>query len=124
MANLLRSGTEWLGSVFGTHVSETLEYRRANGPVATLRLTPGATDAENVQDASITLMERNHDYLTTVADFEAAFGVGERPRLGDEILHGERVMRVSPIGSSPCWRYCDTHANRLRIHTQHYSGRE
>lgn len=121
MANLLNSGMAWLARVHATHASDARLYTRLDGDAAELPLTAGETENEGPADASLVVTHRTTDFLCPLEDFEAAFGAGARPQVGEKITVGTTTRRVSQLGDSPAWRFTDGHETRLRIHTTLYT---
>lgn len=120
MANLLKTGSDWLQSQQQSHATSEILYRRGEHSVA-LDAIIGRTEYEATDEYGITIQTESRDYLPLAADL-ILDGEETLPQIGDTIeeTDGDRtiVYEVLPIGQQPHWRYSDTFRKRLRIHTK------
>ena len=97
----------------GTEVT----YRRKNGQSATLTVVLGNTRSEKENDRQMVTIVKTDDAIIATADFETAFGSGERPDSGDVIERSGRRYVVRPLSQTdPAWRISDPKGIQIRVH--------
>jgi hypothetical protein len=127
MADLLQTGTAWLGDMRTAHLSHPVTYCRpstASGQVAEVEVA--ATVGKTVFDIedSYGAVERfeSRDFLISAGELVLS-GQPVEPRPGDRIKEpaGGKVLVYEAMapGKAPCWRWSDPFRRTLRIHTKH-----
>lgn len=120
MANLLKTGSDWLQAKQQDYATSEILYRRGDHSV-TLDAIIGRTEYEATDEYGITIQTESRDYLPLAADL-ILDGEVTLPQIGDTIKETDGevtvVYEVLPIGQQPHWRYSDTFRKRLRIHTK------
>lgn len=118
MANLMRTGAEWLSGKLKAEASETVTYTRGADSVSGgLAATPGETSYEHLDSDGISVEARVRDFTFEAADLVLASAV-VLPAKGDLIVLGTTTYEVLPVGGGEVHRYCDRNNIRLRVHTK------
>jgi hypothetical protein len=121
MADLLKTGSDWLQQQRKTYASREVTYRRGVNSVL-VRATIGRTVFEQDDGAGAILRTEVRDYLIDAVDLVLT-GQAVLPERGDQIEEIEGTTRftyeVMPLGTEPHWRYSDPYRKTLRIHTKH-----
>ncbi len=121
MADLLKTGSDWLEDMRVAHASRTVAYHRSFDFVE-IQATPGETMFEVDTEHGIERIE-SRDFLILAADL-ILLGVETLPQRGDRIKEpagagGElKVYEVMAPGDGPPWRYSDNYRKTLRVHTK------
>ena len=122
MADLLKTGSDWLEGMRVAHASMTVEYYRELNYVE-LKATPGETTFEvDTGQGTIERIE-SRDFLILAADL-ILLGMVTLPQRGDQIKEPigaggtELVYEVMSPGDGPPWRYSDNYRKTLRVHTK------
>jgi hypothetical protein len=119
MANMLKTGAQWLSDMRTAHMAEQLTYKRSNTTV-TVMGTPGKTDYEVADESGLKVGSQVTDFLIIAADLILG-GVVTTPQHGDQIIFGSSVYEVLNLPGDGCWRYSDPYKIALRIHTKQIS---
>jgi len=111
MADLLRTGSQWLEQMRTSHCSSPVEYRR-NGQAIEVQATFGRTRFEVADESGLTIQAQVWDFLigADVLDFE--------PEPGDVIAANGRAYEVMNLAGDGCWRWSDPYRQTYRIHTK------
>jgi hypothetical protein len=130
MANLLKTGSDWLQSQQDAHATSSVVYGRGAGSGAdtvTVNAIIGRTEFDASDEYGITIRTESRDYLILAADL-ILDGETVLPERGDTITETDGdftlVYEVLPIGNQPHWRYSDPFRKRLRVHTKLLSRTE
>lgn len=120
MANLLQTGSAWLGEQMASHAATDVLYRRGALSV-TVPAVIGETAAEDVDLDEQVRRSRERDFLVRVADLLLG-GEAVTPLPGDRIEHEVNgVTHTFIVGPQPggeqAWRYATPHHHQYRIHT-------
>lgn len=119
MTDLLKTGSDWLGSMMKSHASQSVEYFRETGSVV-VSATLGRTFYDDADDNGLTVKSHTTDFIIDSADL-LLNSVEIEPTVGDliKVTRADRVdvFEVSRLAGS-CWQYSDTYAQRYRIHTR------
>jgi len=115
MADLLKTGVEWLAAQAREHVSRLVTYRRG----ATVLTGVPAVVSSSVlrvadRNGNVRIVRTERDYLIWVDDL-AALGQPADGDLIDDATDGRRY-EVRPVMSEPAWRYSDARHERFRVH--------
>lgn len=118
MADLLKTGAEWLRDRLKAHASRQVTYRRAAASV-TLTATVGSSLLKVASGSygEMQLVRTDRDYLIDAADLVLNDTVVE-PAAGDQIdddTDGRTYEVLAPRGEPP-WRYSDNRRTILRVH--------
>lgn len=117
MANILKTGSQWLHSKRKAYESESGTYSRA-ASTATILFTKRKTDFQIVDgDSQIPVEGRLDDFVIHAADLIIGGSV-VKPQRGDKITLGGIVYEVLNDSEGKCWRYEDQYNEELRIHTK------
>ena len=117
MADLFATGVASLAATLKAYAGTDVTYRRKDGRSATLTVTLGNTQSEQENDRNLVTVIKTDDVLITTADFETAFGEGERPDSGDVVERASRLFRVRPLSQNePAWRNSDPKGIVIRVH--------
>lgn len=107
-------------AALGVH-GETITYRRGEQAIADVRVLPGKSEAEVINDRGLATVIELHDWLilSSVLQLDDAPLLPER---GDviELVDGEITLQFAvlhPDGNQAPFRRCDTNGTVLRIHT-------
>lgn len=120
MANLLRTGAQWMSGKLKAEASELVTYTRASDSVSGgLYVTPGETRFEKLDSDGLSIEARVRDFTFEAADLVLS-SVTVLPAKGDQIVMGTTTYEVLPIGGGELWRPCDRSepAIRIRVHTK------
>ena len=111
--NMLQNGLAWLAQKQKRHVSSRVYYYRDEicHPV---NATLGRTKYDIEDEYGLRIMAHTTDFLINAADLDLV------PQVGDQIVCDKIVYEVLELGQSGCWRWCDPHGIRRRIHTRQY----
>ncbi len=121
MADLLKTASDWLGSMFQTHASRSVVYSRSTSTVA-LSATVGRTVHEVMNSLGLVIATESRDFLFP-ADNLVLGGVVVEPESGDRITDTQGsvdcVYEVMPFGpGSQTFRYSDADHTYIRVHTK------
>ncbi len=121
MADLLKTGSDWLEEQRKKHCSTTVTYRRGEDSVE-VNATIGRGEFEVESDYGVIERTESRDFLILAADLVLG-GVAAMPQRGDRIREADDgktyVYEVMAPGSEPVWRYSDPYRKTLRVHTKH-----
>lgn len=120
MAELIKTGSDWLQDKLAAKVATTITIRRGTS-TASVSATVGRTRFGQEAEGALIESFESRDYMIDTADYD--FGGGAvLPARGDEI--DETVGGVTYTygimadQGEPQWRYSDPYRKRLRIHTK------
>jgi hypothetical protein len=121
MTDMLKSASDWLGSMFQSHASRSVAYAR-NANSVTVTATVGKTVHEVLNNLGLTVATESRDFIIPASQIVPTGTVTE-PEAGDRITDTQSgtdyVYEVMPFGKkSKCFRYCDADHTTLRIHTK------
>lgn len=121
MTDLLKTASDWLGSMFQTHASRSVTYTRGDN-TASISATVGRTVHEVMNSLGIMIATESRDFMFPTSDLVLG-SVQSEPQAGDRIsdVQGTTtfVYEVMPFGKdSRCFRYCDADHTTLRVHTK------
>lgn len=118
MADMLRTGLDWLAGQMITHASREVIYRRGNLTV-TVSASVGQTLMKLGQDGQLWMQWTDRDYLIRTEDlvFNEQQAYPEKGDIIEDTVAGKRYEVLSPTGESP-WRFSDPQGLLLRIHTK------
>ncbi|MCC7350211.1 MAG: hypothetical protein IT446_06545 [Phycisphaerales bacterium] len=114
MADLLRTGSNWLERMRTEHAASEVEYHRPPDAKVVLA-TFGRTEYELENESGLRTGAMAADFLILADDVASPFG---HPRPGDWIVADGRRYEVMNLGSGGCWRYSDPFRQTCRIHTK------
>lgn len=113
MADLLASGTAWLGAQLKEHASTAVTYSR-DGASLPLQATVGATEFD-VQDGDAGIRRVvSRDYLVLLADLASL----SEPQRGDRIVEPAGTFEVMSPGGGDQVFSLDPQRVMARIHTK------
>jgi hypothetical protein len=116
MADLLLQGAAWLAGQMKANAASAVVYGRGAASLP-ITATRGRSTFE-IQDGSGGLLTvESIDWIIDPDDLVFS-GSAVLPQKGDRITAGTLVCEVLPIGSEPCWRWCDQYRRQMRIHTK------
>lgn len=118
MADILRSGVEYLRDTLQGYVSSSITYTRSGTGSVTIDATvsvntAAATDAQG----NLRTEWRDRDYIVVAADMVIG-STAITPRRGDRITDGSDTYEVQSQGSEPVYRPADAYGLMWRIHTR------
>ncbi|MDO8302880.1 MAG: hypothetical protein Q7T18_06550 [Sedimentisphaerales bacterium] len=117
MANILKTGTEWLSDMRKAHMSESVTYKRGVITVQVLG-TRGVTKFEVADESGLSVYGQIADWLILTNDLVLG-SIHVEPKLGDRITDADgKVFEVVFLSGDGCWRYSDPHQITMRIHTK------
>ncbi|MBN2377055.1 MAG: hypothetical protein JXD22_11680 [Sedimentisphaerales bacterium] len=119
MTDLLKTGSDWLGSMMKTHASQSVVYWRDVNSV-TVDATLGRTFYDDVDGNGFAVKSHTTDFIIDTDDL-LLNSVKIEPEVGDliKVTRADRVdvFEVSRLSDS-CWNYSDAYAQFFRIHTR------
>lgn len=136
MANLLKSGAQWLHQTLAASSSETVLYRRMGGFPSgkSMPATIGETGYPVEQTEGVFIQSQWRDFIILKEEFRHTDGRLYLPGVGDTISLTRNdddrsgrpweewppslIYEVRSPGNEPCWRWSDRFETALRIHTQ------
>lgn len=122
MADLLKTGSDWLCEQLKSHGSSAVVYKRGASTV-TVQAQRGSSEAERNDTSGLVVEIEQRDYLILAADLVLG-GVAVEPQRGDKIEDTDasgvtRVFEVLPLmQGEPCWRWSDSYFKKFRIHAK------
>jgi hypothetical protein len=121
MADMLRTGQEWLANQLKTHASSTVVYQKGVSQASVVAII-GRT-LMKIEDGygGVHMQWTDRDFL--IAPNELVLASSQvLPERGDTIresMDGKvYIYEVNAPGSEPPWRWSDPHRKLLRIHTK------
>jgi len=114
MTDLLRQGSQWLGSMLGRHAASPVTYRRGETELE-VNVTFGRTEYEVEDDYGLRVGTEVTDFLVLGADLSPTFG---EPEAGDQIVADGVVHEVMSLAGQGHWRWSDPHRTTMRIHAK------
>ena len=121
MADLLKTGSDWLEDMREAHASGTVVYSRGEDSVE-IAATIGRTEFEIDNGYGVIERTESRDFLLSAAALVLG-GVLAWPQRGDRIAEnvGEDtyIYEVMAPGNEPPWRYADSYRRTFRAHTKH-----
>ncbi len=112
MANLLKTGSDWLESMREAHCSSPVAYRRGVDS-HDLNATYGQTEYEVDDGDGATINTYVVDFLVLASALPF-----DEPEIGDQVVADGRVYEVLPVSGQGCWRWSDRFSKTMRIHTK------
>lgn len=121
MADLLKTGTEWLEQKRSAHMAQTVTYQRGSDFVE-VSATVGRTLFQVEREGGIVEQWESRDFIVATADLVLS-GLTVLPAVGDRILEVGGALQftyqvLGPNPSEPPFRYSDSYRMALRIHTK------
>lgn len=118
----LAAATRRLNAAMARLTSEPIVYEHAAGAITIPGATHGRGQIETGDEFGIAHLAETDDWLLDAAALTVA-GEPYRPRPGDRIRQTdaqgrETTYEVQHPGNEEPWRWCDSHRQRLRIHTK------
>jgi len=110
MANMLRTGTSWLGNQRVAHASSEVTYRTLTG-TCTVNATYGDTRVDVTDESGMTVVAKVWDFIIKASELEA------EPEPGDIITADGNQYEVMNLGGE-AWRYSDPYRTAYRVHTK------
>lgn len=111
MADLLKTGTDWLHDQLAAHAASEIVYRRVITSLA-ITATVGGTRTEVVEEEGASYLTEQRDFIVLAVDLAGLFP----PQRGDLITHGDRDYEVLPRGpNEDVWRWSDRHHKAVRV---------
>jgi hypothetical protein len=112
VADLLKTGTDWLAAELRAHAAAPILYRR-DATELSLVATPAATRTEVVDQEGASYLAERRDFLLLAADLAGL----HPPRRGDKIVHDGREYEILPRGpDEDVWRWSDRYHQALRVY--------
>ena len=118
MADLLRTGVEWLAQKRAAHCASAESYRRFGQADQSVVATYGRTDVEVADESGLTIIAHVWDFLINVESLAL------EPEPGDVIIADGRRYEVMRLGGGGCWRWSDSYRVTMRIHTKDVGANE
>ncbi|MCL2348433.1 MAG: hypothetical protein FWC50_09255 [Planctomycetaceae bacterium] len=109
--NMLQNGLDWLAKKQKRHVSSRVYYYR-DEICYPVNATLGRTKFDMEDDYGVRITAHTIDFLINASDLELI------PKVGDRIISDKTAHEVLELGAAGCWRWCDPHGIRRRIHTK------
>ena len=109
--NILQNGLDWLAKKQKRHVSSRVYYYR-DEICYPVNATLGRTKFDMEDDYGVRITAHTIDFLINAADLDLV------PKVGDRIISDKIAHEVLELGVAGCWRWCDPHGIRRRIHTR------
>ena len=97
MYDLLADAESWLADVHKASVSQDVVYQRGSSSVS-LKATAGSTDSMQTDQGGVLVGYTSRNWLIQAADL-VLDGRTVVPEVGDTIVHGGRVFRVTTDNS-------------------------
>ena len=116
MANILKTGAQWLSDMQQEHMSETVTYKRGVITVQVLG-TRGTTKFEVADESGLSVYGQIEDWIFVTAKMLLG-GILIEPKKGDLIITSTKTFEVVFLSGDGCWRYSDPHQITMRIHTK------
>lgn len=120
MANVLKTGSDWLMGVLTEKVATTVNIRRASSRTANVTATVGTTQHQQEGELGIVYWE-SRDYLIDAASY-AFGGTASEPKHGDLIEETQggvtHTYEVMGDQGTTAWRWSDDYRTKYRIHTK------
>ena len=122
MADLLKTGAEWLAGQLKNHASQTVTYQRCDNAIALeLQASPVRRLLEVVTNTQAVDKIELWDFEITAADLVFG-GVVVRPKEGDKITWVDGgvtcVHKALPAPDGAVWEFLDGRGVMLVIHTK------
>lgn len=118
MADLLRTGSDFLQDMQKTHVSQLVTYERGAYSVD-VYATVATKPRETLDAAGQVVIADQTDFLIHTADL-ILNSVAVLPARGDTITdqNGDEWQVLPAVAGEDHWRYSDAYKRRLRIHAK------
>lgn len=122
MADLLKTGSDWLCDQLKSHGSSEVVYTRGEDSVTVLAQR-GKSEVERNDSTGLVVEIERRDYLILAADL-VIDGSAIEPQRGDLIEDtgddgATRIFEVLPlIQGEPCWSWSDSYFKKRRIHAK------
>ena len=121
MANVIKSGSNWLMDQLKSKVGTTIALRRASARTAGVTATVGSSDHQQVDDLGGVIFWESRDYLIEASDYTFG-GVASEPKRGDLIEETQdgvtQFYEVMGDQGTVAWRWSDDYRRKYRIHTK------
>jgi hypothetical protein len=112
MANLLKTGSDWLEQMRTAHCSSPVTYKR-DAQALEINVTLGRTDYEVATEGGLNVGAHAWDFLILADD------LGFEPESGDIIEADGQRYEVMALGDdTKGWRWSDPYRTTVRIHTK------
>jgi len=115
MANILKTGIQFLADKLKAHASETVIYKRGADTV-TICATFGKTNYQIEGDCGFKIGGEITDFLIAPSDLIIG-GLLTLPKAGDQIQIDSALYEAQFIGDG-CWRYSDPFRKIIHLHTK------
>ncbi|HBG25671.1 MAG: hypothetical protein A2Y10_02475 [Planctomycetes bacterium GWF2_41_51] len=115
MANLLKTGIQFLADKLKAHASETVIYKRGADTV-TICATFGKTNYQIEDDSGFQIGGQITDFLFDAEDL-IIDGLLTVPKAGDQIQTDSAIYEALFLQDG-CWRYSDPYRKIIRLHTK------
>jgi hypothetical protein len=109
--NMLHNGLDWLAQKQKRHVSTRVWYCR-DEVYYPVNATLGRTKYDVEEEYGLRITANSIDFLINADELNLV------PRVGDRIVCDKSVYEVLELGVTGCWRWCDPHGIKRRIHTK------
>lgn len=117
MADLLKTGSDWLAAQMKAHASQSVIYSRGGSTVVILAL-PGRTEFEQEDAGGVQTSFHTRDFIVDAADLVLNL-VAIVPQRGDRITDPDgHIYEVLPDRGQPTHGDANPYHTRLRIHTK------
>ncbi|MDR1491459.1 MAG: hypothetical protein LBT05_01865 [Planctomycetaceae bacterium] len=116
MRNMLENGLHWLSRQQKFHASSVVAYRRGDKQFL-VHAVLGRTKYDSVDENGFRIASFATDFLIEAKELRLI------PQAGDQIIVSQTIHEVIDLGDG-CWRWCDPHEIRRRIHTGIFKGEE
>lgn len=114
MANLLKTGANWLAEQMLSHASDCITYTR-DAVSIDMQATVGSTAFESDQGDGGFVRFESKDFIFQAKKLVDRIGL---PKDGDTIHDGQHTYEVLSLSGSQPFRYCDRHRTLIRVHTK------
>jgi len=109
--NMLQNGLAWFAKKQKRHASSRVWYYR-DAICYPVNATLGRTKFDVEDEYGLRITAHSIDFLINAADLDLV------PQVGDRIHCDNIVYEVLELGAAGCWRWCDPHGIKRRIHTK------
>lgn len=121
MADVIKTGSDWLMAKLKANCSTTVSLRRHVSETTGVSATVGSSDHQQIDELGGVIQMESRDYLIDSDDYTFS-GVETEPKRGDVIVETidgvVNEFEVMPfLGGAP-WRWSDDYHTKYRIHTQ------
>ena len=121
MANVIKTGSDWLMAKLKSKAGTTVSLKRASAVTSGVTATVGSSTHQQIDELGGVVFWESRDYLIDAADY-AFGGQTSEPKRGDRITETQdgvtHTYEVMGESGSVAWRWSDSFRTKYRIHTK------